>query len=152
MLYYMLYKENMGSFEQEYMMKELKKAGLKVTIPRVTILELLQNAEKNHYSAEDVFSELRESGHEIGLATVYRVLSQFEQAGILVKHHFESGQAVFELETGQHHDHLICMNCDKIVEFYDADLESKQKQIANEHGFELEEHNVVLYGICSDCR
>ncbi|MBS9777889.1 MAG: ferric iron uptake transcriptional regulator [Gammaproteobacteria bacterium] len=142
----------MGSFEQVYTMKELKKAGLKVTIPRVTILELLQNAEKNHYSAEDVFTELREGGHEIGLATVYRVLSQFEQAGILVKHNFEGGQAVFELETGEHHDHLICMNCDKIVEFYDTELEEKQKVIATKYGFELEEHNMVLYGICSDCK
>lgn len=133
-------------------MKELKKVGLKVTIPRVTILELLQHSEKNHYSAEDVFTALRENGHDIGLATVYRVLSQFEQAGILVKHHFESGQAVFELDRGEHHDHLICMNCDKIVEFYDESLEASQKSIAESHGFELEEHDMVLYGICSDCR
>ncbi len=133
-------------------MKELKKVGLKVTIPRVTILELLQQSEKNHYSAEDVFTALRESGHDIGLATVYRVLSQFEQAGILVKHHFESGQAVFELDRGEHHDHLICMHCDKIVEFYDERLEELQKSIAEAHGFELEEHDMVLYGICSDCR
>ncbi len=97
-------------------MKELKKVGLKVTIPRV--------------SAEDVFTELRENGHDIGLATVYRVLSQFEQAGILVKHHFESGQAVFELDRGEHHDHLICMHCDKIIEFYDERLEELQKSIA----------------------
>ncbi len=133
-------------------MKELKKVGLKVTIPRVTILELLQQSEKNHYSAEDVFTALRENGHDIGLATVYRVLSQFEQAGILVKHHFESGQAVFELDRGEHHDHLICMHCDKIVEFYDERLEELQKSIAEAHGFELEEHDMVLYGICSDCR
>lgn len=133
-------------------MKELKKVGLKVTIPRVTILELLQNSDKNHYSAEDVFTELRNNSHDIGLATVYRVLSQFEQAGILVKHHFEGGQAIFELETGEHHDHLICMNCDKIVEFHDMQLEENQKKIATEHGFELEEHNMVLYGICTDCR
>lgn len=133
-------------------MKELKKVGLKVTIPRVTILELLQNSDKNHYSAEDVFTALRDNNHDIGLATVYRVLSQFEQAGILVKHHFEGGQAIFELETGEHHDHLICMNCGKIVEFYDEQLESDQQKIAEKYGFELEEHNMVLYGICSDCR
>lgn len=133
-------------------MKELRSVGLKVTMPRVTILELLQKSNKNHYTADDVFGELRESGHEIGLATVYRVLSQFEQAGILVKHHFESGQAVFELETGEHHDHLICMNCGKIVEFYDEKLEADQQKIAKQYGFELEEHNMVLYGICSDCR
>lgn len=132
-------------------MKELRKAGLKVTIPRVTILELLQNSEKNHYSAEEVFTELREAGHEIGLATVYRVLSQFEQARILIKHNFESGQAIFELDDGEHHDHLICMNCNKIVEFYDSKLEADQKKIAKNHGFELEDHNMVLYGICSDC-
>lgn len=132
-------------------MKELRKAGLKVTIPRVTILELLQNSEKNHYSAEEVFTELREAGHEIGLATVYRVLSQFEQARILIKHNFESGQAIFELDDGEHHDHLICMNCNKIVEFYDTKLEADQKKIAKKHGFELEDHNMVLYGICSDC-
>lgn len=133
-------------------MKELRSVGLKVTMPRVTILELLQKSNKNHYTADDVFGELRENGHEIGLATVYRVLSQFEQAGILVKHHFESGQAVFELETGEHHDHLICMNCGKIVEFYDEKLEADQQKIAKQYGFELEEHNMVLYGICSDCR
>lgn len=133
-------------------MKELKKVGLKITIPRVTILELLQKSDKNHYSAEDVFTELRDNGHDIGLATVYRVLSQFEQAGILVKHHFEGGQAIFELETGEHHDHLICMNCNKIVEFYDEKLEADQQKIAEQHGFELEEHNMVLYGVCSDCR
>lgn len=143
----------MGIFETEYNVKELKKAGLKVTIPRVTILELLQNADENHhYSAEAVFTELRESGHEIGLATVYRVLSQFEQAGILVKHNFEGGQAIFELETGEHHDHLICMNCNRIEEFYDTELEAGQKRVAAAHGFELEEHNMVLYGICEDCR
>lgn len=133
-------------------MKELKKVGLKVTIPRVTILELLQQSEKNHYSAEEVFTELRDNGHDIGLATVYRVLSQFEQAGILVKHHFEGGQAIFELETGEHHDHLICMSCNKIVEFYDEKLEADQQAIAKKFGFELEEHNMVLYGICEDCR
>lgn len=133
-------------------MKELKKVGLKVTIPRVTILELLQNSDRNHYSAEEVFTELRDNDHDIGLATVYRVLSQFEQAGILVKHHFEGGQAIFELETGEHHDHLICMNCNKITEFYDEELEIHQQRIAEKYGYELEEHNMVLYGICSDCR
>ncbi len=134
-------------------MKALKNVGLKVTIPRVTILELFQNAgEKRHYSAEDVFTALRDNGHEIGLATVYRVLSQFEQAGILVKHNFESGQAVFELETGDHHDHLICVKCNKIVEFFDEQLEQDQKKIAERLGFELEDHNMVLYGMCSDCK
>ncbi len=132
-------------------MKELKKVGLKVTIPRVTILELLQNSDKNHYSAEQVFTELRENGHEIGLATVYRVLSQFEQAGILIKHNFEGGQAVFELDTGEHHDHLICINCNKIIEFHDKKLEDSQKRIAKLYDFVLEDHNMVLYGVCKDC-
>lgn len=132
-------------------MKELRKVGLKVTIPRVTILELLQNSEKNHYSAEEVFTALRENGHEIGLATVYRVLSQFEQAGILMKHNFEGGQAVFELDNGEHHDHLICIHCNKIVEFYDVQLEEDQKKIAEQHDFVLEDHHMVLYGICKNC-
>ncbi|PID66520.1 MAG: ferric iron uptake transcriptional regulator [Gammaproteobacteria bacterium] len=132
-------------------MKELKKVGLKVTIPRVTILELLQKSDKNHYSAEEVFTALRENGHEIGLATVYRVLSQFEQAGILIKHNFEGGQAVFELDRGEHHDHLICVNCNKIVEFHDEKLEADQKKIAEQHGFRLEDHHMVLYGVCKDC-
>lgn len=132
-------------------MKELRKVGLKVTIPRVTILELLQNSKKNHYSAEEVFTALRENGHEIGLATVYRVLSQFEQAGILMKHNFEGGQAVFELDNGEHHDHLICVHCNKIVEFYDVQLEEDQKKIAEQHDFVLEDHHMVLYGICKNC-
>lgn len=133
-------------------MKELKQVGLKVTIPRVTILELLQNSDKNHYSAEDVFDALREAGHDIGLATVYRVLSQFEQAGILMKHNFESGQSIFELETGEHHDHLICLKCNDIVEFFDEALEELQHDIAKKHGFQLEDHSMVLYGVCSNCQ
>lgn len=133
-------------------MKELKQVGLKVTIPRVTILELLQKSEKNHYTAEQVFSALRENGHDIGLATVYRVLSQFEQAGILAKHYFEGGQAVFELETGSHHDHLICVKCNNIVEFFDDTLEELQYQIADKHGFALEDHSMVLYGVCKNCQ
>ncbi len=134
-------------------MKELRQVGLKVTIPRVTILELLQNSDSNHhYTAEEVFTALRQNGHDIGLATVYRVLSQFEQAGILVKHHFESGQAVFELERGDHHDHLICMKCSKIVEFCDEKLEQIQHEIAERHDYMLEDHSMVLYGLCKDCQ
>ncbi len=133
-------------------MKELKQVGLKVTIPRVTILELLQKSEKAHYTAEEVFTSLRDNGHDIGLATVYRVLSQFEQAGILVKHHFEGGQAVFELETGDHHDHLICLKCNTIVEFYDETLEQQQHRIAEKYDFVLEDHSMVLYGLCPACR
>ncbi len=134
-------------------MKELKQVGLKVTIPRVTILELLQKSDRNHhYTAEEVFTALRENGHDIGLATVYRVLSQFEQAGILVKHNFESGQAVFELETGDNHDHLICLKCNNIVEFTEKKLEIIHKEIAERNGYVLEDHSMVLYGICKDCQ
>ncbi|MPV86294.1 ferric iron uptake transcriptional regulator [Ostreibacterium oceani] len=131
-------------------MKELKQVGLKVTIPRVTILELLQNADDHHFSAEDVFSTLRERGHDIGLATVYRVLAQFEQAGLLNKLNFENGQAMYEIDTGDHHDHIICTKCNKIIEFFDQKLENQQTQIAKENGFTLEDHNMVLYGICQN--
>ncbi len=134
-------------------MKELKQVGLKVTIPRVTILELLQNSDRNHhYTAEEVFTALREAGHNIGLATVYRVLSQFEQAGILIKHHFESGQAVFELEKGDNHDHLICLKCNSIVEFTEDKLDGIHQSIADRYNFILEDHSMVLYGICKDCQ
>lgn len=134
-------------------MKELKKVGLKVTIPRVTILELLQSSNQNHhYTAEEVFTALREKGHDIGLATVYRVLSQFEQAGILIKHHFEGAQAVFELETGDNHDHIICVKSGKIVEFSDPRLTELYREIAEENGYQLEDYSLVLYGICDDCK
>lgn len=134
-------------------MKELKQVGLKVTIPRVTILELLQNsAADHHYTAEAVFTALREKGHDIGLATVYRVLSQFEQAGILVKHHFEGGQAVFELETGDNHNHLICIKCNKIIEFVDEKLEQRLQEIAETNDYSLEDYSMVLYGLCAECR
>lgn len=134
-------------------MKELKKVGLKVTIPRVTILELLQSSNQNHhYTAEEVFTALRDKGHDIGLATVYRVLSQFEQAGILIKHHFEGGQAVFELETGDNHDHIICVKSGKIVEFSDPRLTELYREIAEENGYQLEDYSLVLYGICNECK
>jgi len=134
-------------------MKELKKAGLKVTMPRVTILELLQNSldPDHHYSAEEIFSALREKEHDIGLATVYRVLSQFEQAGILVKHHFEGSQAVFELETGDHHNHIVCLKCNKTVEFIDDKLKEYHRQIAERYGYVLEERGITLHGICENC-
>lgn len=134
-------------------MQELKKAGLKITIPRVTILEILQNADQDHhFSAEEMYNTLRENDHEIGLATVYRVMSQFEQAGILRKHHFESGQAKYELDTGDNHDHIICVACPKIVEFTDKSLEKQQKRVAKENGFEIEDHSLILYGLCAECR
>lgn len=132
-------------------MKELKQVGLKITHPRVTILELLQSSGKNHYKAEDIYNILRERGDDIGLATIYRVLSQFEAAGILIKHNFE-GQAVYELDTGQHHDHLICLKCNSITEFYDAEIEKRQHKVAEEFGFNLVEHDMILYGLCKNCQ
>ncbi len=132
-------------------MKELKQVGLKITHPRVTILELLQNNNKVHYKAEDIYNILRERGDDIGLATIYRVLSQFESAGILIKHNFE-GQAIYELDTGKHHDHLICLKCNSITEFCDDVIEKRQHDIAEQYGFTLVEHDMILYGLCKNCQ
>ena len=133
---------------------DLKKAGLKVTLPRMKILELLEASETRHQSAEDIYKALLEHGEEIGLATVYRVLTQFEAAGLVNRHHFEGGQAVFELNQGGHHDHLVCLKCGKVVEFMDPIIEERQKIIARENGFSITEHSLILYGRCSDpdCR
>jgi len=130
--------------------QDLRRAGLKVTFSRMKILELLENSEKRHLSAEDIYKALLEVGEEIGLATIYRVLTQFEGAGLVIRHHFETGQAVFELERGSHHDHLICVKCGKIVEFVDASIEAKQKEIAEEKGFQISDHSLVIYGICNN--
>ncbi len=129
--------------------QDLRRAGLKVTFSRMKILELLENSEKRHMSAEDIYKALLDVGKEIGLATIYRVLTQFESAGLVIRHHFESGQAVFELERGSHHDHLICVKCGKIVEFVDESIESKQEQIAEENGFKISDHSLIIYGVCS---
>lgn len=129
--------------------QDLKRAGLKVTFSRMKILELLENSEKRHMSAEDIYRTLLNGGEEIGLATIYRVLTQFEGAGLVIRHHFETGQAVFELERGSHHDHLICVKCGKIVEFVDASIEAKQKEIAEEKGFRISDHSLVIYGVCN---
>lgn len=128
--------------------QDIKKAGLKVTLPRVKILEVLESGGDRHLSAEDVYKELINSGSEIGLATVYRVLTQFETAGLVNRHHFESGQAVFELAGGNHHDHIVCLDCGKIVEFFDDTIEKRQQKIAKEHHFTIEEHSMVLYCRC----
>ena len=130
--------------------QDLRRAGLKVTFSRMKILELLENSEKRHMSAEDIYKALLDVGKEIGLATIYRVLTQFEAAGLVIRHHFESGQAVFELERGSHHDHLICVKCGKIVEFVDESIESKQEQIAEENGFKISDHSLIIYGVCSN--
>jgi len=131
---------------------ELKNMGLKATFPRLKILDIFRKSEQQrHLSAEDVYRALIGENIEIGLATVYRVLTQFEQAGILARSQFDSGKAVFELNDGDHHDHLICTNCGIVVEFSDADIEKRQQKIAKDNGFLLESHHMVLYGICTRC-
>jgi len=127
---------------------ELKKVGLKATLPRLRILEILEQADRRHMSAEDVYKALLESGEDVGLATIYRVLTQFEAAGLVTRHHFESGQAVFEIYRGHHHDHIVCMQCGRIEEFVDDVIEQRQREIALKLGFELSEHSLVLYGAC----
>ena len=124
----------------------LKKAGLKVTLPRVKILELMQEPECQHISAEDLYKRLLDIGEEIGLATVYRVLNQFDDAGIVTRHHFESGKAVFELSTQHHHDHLVCLSCGKVIEFTDEVIEKRQIEIAKRHNIKLTNHSLYLYG------
>jgi Fur family ferric uptake transcriptional regulator len=128
---------------------ELKSSGLKATLPRIKILEIFQHANERHMTAEDVFKLLLAEGSDIGLATVYRVLMQFEQAGILSRNHFESGKSIFELNEGQHHDHLVCMDCGRVEEFFDAQIELRQREIATERGFRLQEHSLALYAHCT---
>lgn len=133
--------------------EELKSSGLKATLPRIRILEVFERAERRHMTAEDVFKALLAEGSDIGLATVYRVLMQFEQAGLLTRSNFESGKAVFELNEGQHHDHLVCLSCGRVEEFFDAEIERRQREVAQARGFELHEHSLALYARCtkSDC-
>ena len=130
--------------------QDLKRAGLKVTLPRMKILEILEGSNKKHMSAEDIYKVLLDSDEEIGLATIYRVLTQFEGAGLVIRHHFETGQAVFELESGKHHDHLICVTCGKIIEFVDEKIENKQKEIAKKNGFRISDHSLIIYGVCNN--
>lgn len=132
--------------------QELRKAGLKVTLPRVKILQLLESSETRHLSAEDVYKALIEAGEEVGLATVYRVLTQFESAGLVMRHRFEGGHSVFELYTVEHHDHLVCNKCGRVEEFLDPTIEERQDKIAADFGFEITDHSLYLYGICADCR
>lgn len=132
---------------------EIRKAGLKVTLPRVKILEILAGGSGRHMSAEDIYKRLIEQGEEIGLATVYRVLTQFEQAQLVTRHHFEGGTSVFELNQGEHHDHIVCMDCGRVEEFMDCGIEARQLDVASKLGFEIAEHNLILYGRCrrKDC-
>ncbi|MDD7425204.1 MAG: ferric iron uptake transcriptional regulator [[Actinobacillus] rossii] len=132
--------------------KLLKKAGLKITEPRLTILALMQEQKMQHFSAEDVYKLLLERGEEIGLATVYRVLNQFDEAKILTRHNFEGNKSVFELAPNEHHDHIICIDCGKVFEFNDKIIEDRQKEISKEHGIQLETHSLYLYGKCSDIK
>jgi Fur family ferric uptake transcriptional regulator len=124
---------------------ELRNAGLKVTVPRLRILEILSNAGQRHLSAEDVYKELLDSGEDIGLATVYRVLTQFESAGLVTRHNFEGGHSVFELDDGEHHDHMVCVESGEVIEFSNDEIERLQHKMAREHGYELIDHNLVLY-------
>lgn len=130
--------------------KDLRKAGLKVTLPRIKILELLDTAEYHHMSAEDVYRALAAQGEDVGLATVYRVLTQFEQAGIVERHNFENNLSVFEIVQEDHHDHLVCDVCGKIVEFNNQAIEEEQIKVAKAHGFKLSAHSLVLHGVCDD--
>ena len=125
--------------------KELRKAGLKVTTPRLKILEILENSNTRHLSAEDVYQMLRNEGEEVGLATVYRVLTQFESAGLVVRHNFEGGHSVFEMDRGPHHDHMVCLKTQQVIEFQSSEIEKLQREIAEQHGFELLDHSLVLY-------
>lgn len=129
---------------------DIKKAGLKVTLPRMKILELLEESTDRHLKAEDIYKMLLDSGEEIALATVYRVLTQFETAGLVTRHHFDGGHAVFEIDNGKHHDHMVDISSGKVVEFYDEVIEQRQREIANKHDFTITEHTLVLYGHFKD--
>jgi Fur family ferric uptake transcriptional regulator len=131
--------------------RALKNVGLKTTLPRVKILEILENAHRRHMSAESIYKALLEMGHDVGLATVYRVLTQFEAAGIVMRHHFEGGLAVFELNDGEHHDHLLCLKCGHVAEFVDPLIEERQQAIAKEFNFRMTDHNLYIFGICQKC-
>jgi len=125
--------------------QELREAGLKATLPRINILKILETAEQRHLSAEDVYKLLLESGDDVGLATVYRVLTQFETAGLVQRHNFEEGHSVFELDRGEHHDHMVCIETGKVIEFHNEQIEELQEKIAQEHGYDLTGHSLVLY-------
>ena len=131
---------------------DLRNAGLKVTLPRLKILEMLEHSPTRHMSAEDIYRQFLDGQDDIGLATVYRVLTQFESAGLVRRHHFEGGHAVFELERGNHHDHMVCIKCGLVVEFQDDVIEKRQHEKAHELGFSLREHSLIMYGECKNCR
>ena len=132
--------------------KDLKDAGLKITLPRIKILQVLENSSIQHVSAEDVYKKLIAADEEIGLATVYRVLTQFEQAGLVTRHNFEGGHSVFELSKEDHHDHIVCQKCGKITEFSDEKIEMRQTEVAKSLGYTLLDHNLNMYGLCPECQ
>lgn len=131
--------------------QELKKAGLKVTVPRLKILKILEKSEPHHMSAEAVYNALVEAGTDVGLATVYRVLTQFEEAGLVKRHHFEGEHSVFELIQGEHHDHLVCVKCGRVEEFVDTEIEMRQAAIAAGAQFKMTDHSLTIYGFCCEC-
>jgi Fur family transcriptional regulator, ferric uptake regulator len=128
--------------------QDLRNAGLKVTLPRLKILEMLEHSDTRHLSAEEIYRQLMDTGEDIGLATVYRVLTQFEAAGLVTRHHFEGGHAVFELERGHHHDHMVCIKCGHVDEFEDETIEKRQREKAESLGYRLIEHSLIMYGEC----
>lgn len=132
--------------------QELKQAGLKVTLPRVKIMQILETSELRHMSAEDVYKALRDAGEDVGLATVYRVLTQFETAGLVMRHRFDGGLSVFEISTEEHHDHMVCTKCGKVEEFFDEVIESRQMKVAEDLGYEISDHSLYLYGLCGQCQ
>ena len=132
--------------------EELHQAGLKATLPRLKVLKLLEDNAARHLSAEEICQALREQGEDIGLATLYRVLTQFETAGLVHRHHFAGGQSVFELDQGEHHDHLVCLNCKSVAEFVDEMIEERQQAIADRYQFKMTDHRLTIYGLCSKCK
>lgn len=131
---------------------DLKKAGLKATLPRLKILSILEEARVRHMTAEDVYKALLEMGEEVGLATVYRVLTQFEAAGLVIRHNFEGGRSVFEMNQGGHHDHIVCVECGEVFEFYDPAIEERQRKVAETMGFHVDSHSLDMYGVCLEMR
>ena len=132
--------------------QDLRNAGLKVTLPRVKILQILESSEDKHFSAEDVYKALIDADEDVGLATVYRVLTQFEAAGLVMRHHFEGGHSVFELNSDDHHDHIVCTKCGKVDEFFDEVIEEQQDKIAGKLGFKITDHSLYIYGVCPSCQ
>lgn len=130
----------------------LKEAGLKTTLPRLKILSILEESDVRHVTAEDVYRELLDSDSDIGLATVYRVLTQFETAGLVIRHNFEGGRSVFELNDESHHDHMVCLRCGNVLEFFDETIEQRQRLVAEKAGFAIEDHALYLYGLCQNCQ